>query len=435
MRQQREFDPARVQAFAYDGWDADDRGAVTLRYRLDDRRFEERFTFALDAEPVDRAGFEHALTLLHMCAGTSYYKAAAPPVVTDVPDWAAPFVRDLYLHGLAEFAMANGLDPIRPELHTVPGGRCRPPQRKSGPRTPSLVAVGGGKDSIVTIESVGRAGHDVELASVRTHPAIEATAAVSGRRLRVVDRVLDPRLLELNEHGARNGHVPVTAINSAALAALGVAIGASAVVMSNESSASVPMAEHRGLAVNHQWSKGLDFERTFAALAPVAYFSLLRPLHEVEIGRRFAGLDRYFDVVTSCNVAYTAQGRAAGVRWCGQCPKCRFVFLALAPFLPPESLRRVFGGADPLADASGADGYRAILGLAGPPPMECVGTTRESCWAMATLGEDPAWRDRPVVRALAASARAVVESGWDPLAERGPHAIPVEWQDAADALA
>src|SRR3712207_7315008 len=30
-------------------------------------------------------------------------------------------------------------------------------------------------------------------------------------------------------------------------------------------------------------------------------------------------------------------------RWCGDCPKCRFVALAMAPAMPRERLTRIFG--------------------------------------------------------------------------------------------
>jgi hypothetical protein len=227
--------------------------------------------------------------------------------------------------------------------------------------------------------------------------------------------------------------VPVTAINSAALAVLAVGLGASAVVMANESSASVPITTHRGRPVNHQWSKSLAAERWLAGLLPVPYFSLLRPLHEVEIARRFARLPAYFDVVTSCNQAYTAVGRAAGTRWCGHCPKCRFVFLALAPFLSPLAVRHIFDGIDPLAELDAVEPYRAILGLGGEPPLECVGTVRESQWAMAQLAGSDDWRHHVVVRALAPEIPDL--GGWDPLVERGEHAIPSDWIEVADALA
>ena len=432
------FEPREVEFFGLNGWDYD-RGVLVHRYTLGTVAFEERFVFPHADRLHTNAAFERACDVLHVAASTSYYKAAAPCMVTGIPGWLSRFAQELFLHGLAEFAMTNGLEPIRPgfELRepvnlghdTDEGNHGRGTDRGA----PTLVAVGGGKDSIVTVESMKRAGKPFVLGSVRTHRAIDETAAISGAEHLVVDRVIDPKLLDLNERGALNGHVPVTAINSAALAVLAIGLGLSAVVMSNEASASVPLAQYRGMAVNHQWSKSLDCERLLSEYLPVPYFSLLRPLHEVEICRRFAGLPRYFDTVTSCNRAYTAAGRASGMRWCGDCPKCRFVFLGLAPFLSPETMQRIVG-LDLLADASAAaaDAYRAILGISGEPPMECIGTVDESNWAMARLARSPQWGNHAVVQALAGEVQ--VNPTWDPLFERSDDRIPDEWRKAADAL-
>lgn len=437
------YDPSEAQFFNLDGWDFD-RGVLRSQYSLDDIAFEERFVFPHADRFYTGEYFERACDLLHVTASTSYYKAGAPGMVTGIPGWMFTLAPDLFLHGLAEFAMTNGIDPVRPGFTSV--GEAiwdleeYDEEREDGEawnpdyRAPALVAVGGGKDSIVTIESMKRARKPFVLGSVRTHRAIEETAAMSGVEHLVIDRVIDPKLLELNGRGALNGHVPVTAINSSALAVLAVGLGLSAVVMSNESSASVPLAEYRGLPVNHQWSKSIECEELLSLFMPVPYFSLLRPLHEVEICRRFAQLPQYFDIVTSCNRAYTAVGRAAGTRWCGDCPKCRFVFLGLAAFLPPDTMRRIFDGADLLADgrSEAVDAYRAILGIAGEPPMECIGTTDESRWAMHRLVSSVEWRDHAVVRALADEVR--VNPKWDPLSEREIDCIPNEWRRAADAL-
>lgn len=500
------FDPRSVHTFRYDGWEllgsertARDGGArsveVLLRFVLEGEstrvEFVERFVFpcapgngssdgvldgALDGVPEqapaghDDPRLSAALEVLMVCAGTSYYKAAAPARVEGVPEWLAGFTHELYLHGLAEFALVNDLDVVCPEVSTVQSaagvssghpssngssngssndsdnGNNSVNRNNSVKRnTPVLVAVGGGKDSIVAIEMLrtalaggGRPDSDQQLVlgSVRTHRAIEATAQVAHLRHLVVDRELDPLLFALNERGALNGHVPVTAINSAALAVCAVLNGYGTLVMANEWSASVPMAEHRGMAVNHQWSKSLECERLLAALLPVEYFSVLRPLHEVEICRRFAALPRYFDVVTSCNRAYTAVGRAAGTRWCGDCPKCRFVYLGLAPFLSLAEMDRIFEGARLLDDPHGVDAYRSILGLSGVPPLECVGTVQESRWAMQRLAAGtecaPVWRDAAVVRALAQELSGTRVTS-DPLVDRGEHAIPSTWVELLGA--
>ena len=433
------FEPASSELFELNGWDFD-AGVLLHRYALDGIDFEERFVFPHAARLDTGLAFERACDVLHVAASTSYYKAGAPAMVTGIPGWLPRFAEELFLHGLAEFALTNQLDPIRPGFALLePVDFDYDPEEddhgySSDPDAPALVAVGGGKDSIVTIESMKRAGRPFVLGSVRTHRAIEDTAALAGVEHLVIDRVIDPRLLGLNERGALNGHVPVTAINSSALAALAIGLGLSAVIMSNEASASVPITSHRGIDVNHQWSKSLDCEGMLSFYLPVPYFSLLRPLHEVEICRRFARLPQYFGTVTSCNRAYTAIGRASGTRWCGDCPKCRFVFLGLAVFLPPPVMRQMFDGLDLLADPSpdAIDAYRSLLGIGGEPPLECVGTVEESNWAVARLAADAAWSGHPVVRALSGETRVV--ASYVPLAEREFDAIPELWLKAADAL-
>ena len=60
-----------------------------MRYRLGDVAFVERFGLPAPArDGAHGASFEHAVDVLHLCAGTSYYKAAAPPVL--VPPVVVP---------------------------------------------------------------------------------------------------------------------------------------------------------------------------------------------------------------------------------------------------------------------------------------------------------------------------------------------------------
>ena len=196
----------------------------------------------------------------------------------------------------------------------------------------------------------------------------------------------------------------MTAVNSLLAVATSILHGLGPVVMSNESSASAPNLDWHGEPVNHQWSKSAAAEQALqAALASRLgvhglYFSLLRHLNEMQIARLFAGTTAYDGVLTSCNNAYTID-RPATLRWCGDCPKCRFVFLALAPFAGVERLVGIFG-ADLLRDESQLPGYRVLLGIGGYKPFECVGEISESQAAVARLAELPPWREAVVVQRL-----------------------------------
>src|SRR5699024_5289493 len=137
----------------------------------------------------------------------------------------------------------------------------------------------------------------------------------------------------------------------------------------------------------------------------LAVFSLLRADRELAICREFAGLERYHRVFSSCNRNFHLDG-ARTRRWCGQCPKCHFVFLALAPFMSPQQLTAIFG-ANLLADPSQMAGFRALLAIDGAKPFECVGEAGEARAALAALVADRHWRDLPVVAGLAGLLREI----------------------------
>ncbi len=451
------FDPGSIATFRFLSHEFDDATATArLGYALDDRfELTEEIVFAGAELPVAgerRAALDDALRLLHLVAGVSYYKAAAPPeivVEAGAPSAAmAGFLDRVYLHGLGEFAFRNGLDL---------GERIRFPAAAGGERAgagepaPSLelprrtaVPVGGGKDSIVALEALRAAGEPIVLFSVGDPEPIRAIEAVAGLPRIVVERRLAPELHELNANGALNGHVPISAILAAILAAAAVLYGFDAAALANERSADAPNLFWKGRPVNHQWSKGLDFERQLGRvlaggpLARFRYFSLLRPLSELSIAGLFSRHAAYRAVFRSCNAVFKLDPGRRAPSWCGRCPKCRFVFLVLAPFLERRELVEIFG-ADLFADPGQRAGFEALLGLAGDKPFECVGEVEESRAALALAAAAPDWRDSPVVEALAARALAEVA---DPrrlvreaMTPGSDHGVPPRYRPALAALA
>ena len=433
----------------------------------------------------DRArAAQRALRLLHLIAGVSYYKAAVPaeiriegdPIDADT----AGFLQEVYVNGLGEFAYRNGLDlhgRIRFPVHLPsPRGRGaggegaehgvaddhsddvlrheRPataaevqsrdfaepsPQPLSqgergfaaalGPREHALVAIGGGKDSLVSIEALRSAGIEQTIAWVGGSQLIAACAARTGLPTLNIGRQLAPELFEFNRQGAWNGHIPVTAINSAILVLAAVLHGADQVVFSNERSASYgsTIVSDDGSAtseVNHQWSKSWAFERAFAAhvhrhvaVDPgsgpgqgLHYYSLLRPLSELAVARQFAKTDRYDAHFSSCNRNFHLLGERPASRWCGVCPKCHFVFLALAPFMPKPRLVGIFGR-NLLDDPEQIAGYDALLEYRNHKPFECVGEARESRAALATLAARPEWKEDAIVARFAREIQPQLDAG------------------------
>ncbi len=303
-------------------------------------------------DPARQAAIEQAARLLHLLAGVSYFKATLPATLATGP--MSQDVRDLMSAvvggGLAELAWVNDLDLAGHFRLPEPTPDATPAPAIGAANGP-LVPVGGGKDSIVTLEAVRHLAPT--LFAVNPKGPITRTIDTAAMPAITVTRRLDPVLFDLNDRGAVNGHVPVTAIVSAGAVLAAVAGGHSAVLLSNERSADqATVVTDDGRHVNHQWSKTTAFERAFAAIvtrevaADVTYLSLLRPLSELEIGRRFTAATTpdghsWDAVFNSCNRAFHLRGQRR--EWCGQCPKCHFVFLALAPFMGRERVTAIWG--------------------------------------------------------------------------------------------
>jgi hypothetical protein len=418
----------------------------------------------------DRAeAIERALRLLHLIAGVSYYKAAVPSEIR-IDDYAidadtAALLETIYLNGLGEFAYRNGLNlhgkikfpatdhplprlrgrgqgegdvdvakdaPLTPTLSPAGGGEeeCNSAPMPVGNgetngasvsvgaaanngapalglREHALVAIGGGKDSLVSIESLRSLGIEQTVTWIGGSQLIKACAERTGLPTLNIGRQLAPELFEYNRLGAWNGHIPVTAVNSAILVFAALLHGMDQVVFSNERSASygsIILAPDGSVTgeVNHQWSKGWVFERAFGdyvqsrIAADLKYFSVLRPLSELAVARQFAKTDRYDAHFSSCNRNFHILGERPVNRWCGVCPKCHFVFLALAPFMPKPRLVSIFGR-NLLDDPALIPGYDALLEFQDHKPFECVGEGRESRAAMAALADRPEWREDEIV--------------------------------------
>ncbi|WP_140910102.1 UDP-N-acetyl-alpha-D-muramoyl-L-alanyl-L-glutamate epimerase [Cognatiluteimonas lumbrici] len=409
------FDRDAIRAFRFVRCDFDaGSGVARLVYAFDDGpELVETVTipgapFALDDARAARV--EAALRLLHLIAGVSYYKAAVPAEIRidgyAIDRATADLLQAVYRNGLGEFAYRNGID-LDGRLEFPVGARLAgdssptPPEVLEESRS-ALVAIGGGKDSLVTIEALRKAGAAQTVTWIGGSQLIAACAARTGLPTLNIGRQLAPQLFDFNRQGAWNGHIPVTAVNSAILVLAAVLRGDAQVVFSNERSASYGSLIPGAGEVNHQWSKGWEFERLFGEhverqVGGVHYYSLLRPLSELAVARQFAKSDRYDAWFSSCNRNFHLLGERPTNRWCGVCPKCHFVFLALAPFMSKPRLVSIFGR-NLLDDPEQAAGYDALLEFRDHKPFECVGEGRESRAVMFALVKRPEWREDALVR-------------------------------------
>jgi UDP-N-acetyl-alpha-D-muramoyl-L-alanyl-L-glutamate epimerase len=415
-------DAIRVFHFVRCDFDAA-TGVAQLVYAFDDGpELIETVTlpgapFVLDEARTHAA--EHALRLLHLIAGVSYYKAAVPGEIRidgyAIDARTAALLEDVYVSGLGEFAYRNGLN-----LHgkiSFPS-ECAtdiPAAPALGLRHHALVAIGGGKDSLVSIEALRSLGVAQTVSWIGGSQLIAACAERTGLPTLNIGRQLALALFEYNRQGAWNGHIPVTAVNSAILVFTAVLRGVDQVVFSNERSASYGSLIEGTGEVNHQWSKGWSFEQAFAdyvrthVAADLHYYSLLRPMSELAVARQFAKSDRYDAWFSSCNRNFHLLGERPANRWCGVCPKCHFVFLALAPFMPKPRLVGIFGR-NLLDDPAQTAGYDALLEFHEHKPFECVGEGRESRAAMAALGTRPEWREDALVERFAREIRPQLDA-------------------------
>jgi len=423
------FDRDAIRAFRFVccGFDPAS-GVARLAYAFDDGpELVETVTVPgapFELDDARAAAAEQALRLLHLVAGVSYYKAAVPPEIRiegyDIDAATSALLQDAYIHGLGEFAYRNGLDlhdrirfPARTPAGAPSGATAAGITAAGAPalQPHALVAIGGGKDSLVSIEALRALGVEQTVTWIGGSQLIRACAERTGLPTLNLGRQLAPELFEYNRLGAWNGHIPVTAVNSAIMAFAAIVLGVDQVVFSNERSASygsVILAPDGSVTgeVNHQWSKGWAFEQAFAAhlqshvAADLRYYSLLRPLSELAVARQFARIDQYDAHFSSCNRNFHLLGERPVNRWCGTCPKCHFVFLALAPFMPKPRLVGIFGR-NLLDDAAQAPGYDALLEYRDHKPFECVGEGRESRAAMAALAARPEWREDAIVARFA----------------------------------
>ncbi len=389
-----------------------DSQTIVLSYAYENGpEFEERIEFPgakTRLSDDERHALSKCMRGLHMAAGISYYKAYCPENILvenhRLTKEEADFFYKFYLNGLGEFAVENQID-LRERLFFPVNSNHHLHASDIELNSACVVPIGGGKDSIVSLEAIKKAKKPHRMIAINAgRPILEVMDTSGGNKIHI-RRKLSPNLFDLNDQGAMNGHVPITGILSFIMACGAILYGYDSVVMSNEGSASEGNVRFAGIEVNHQYSKSLDFELDFEryirrfALKNFHYFSLLRPLNETGIASLFARQAKYFDVFKSCNRNFHIDEGARKYGWCGNCPKCQFVFLALSPFIARERLIQIFGK-NMLEDMTQEDGYRELCGLKGHKPFECVGEIEECRLIMKHLTTTN-FKDDALVKVLA----------------------------------
>lgn len=360
--------------------------SLAFDFNLDDR-YHFHPTLEIPARPFfdwDNIPEEQLQSLAFQIGMTelvSYWKIACPKRVVVKPfaltEAQKTFWKKLYYNGLGEFLYLNSIKVSEADLMEIESvGENQFTKVKLPLEEKTLVPVGGGKDSVVTLECLRNAIPVIPLIVNPRGATLNCvkTAGYDENEFIIINRTLDPTMLKLNAEGYLNGHTPFSAL--LAFISVLVAFGSRSkyIALSNENSANESTVPRTN--INHQYSKSIEFEGDFRNYVAknlndeVQYFSFLRPLSELQIAKLFSQCEAYHAVFRSCNAGSKTDS------WCGHCPKCLFTWIILSPFLSRERLTSIFGK-DLMADASLRPILEELNGTAAVKPFECVGTVEE----------------------------------------------------------
>jgi len=352
---------------------------------------------------VGKKVLENLIFHLGLMEIPSYWKATCSPEIIikagSLNKEQIKWWKDLIIKGMGQFFYENKINFLKPNFLKI----ISPSPEQNWSRTVLdqinkklknryLVPFAGGRDSIVTLESLKKKG-EITLFLVNPNKQIKKVVKVSGvKKQIIVRRIIDKKLLELNKKGYLNGHTPFTALLSFLSVLCAVLFDYKNIVFSNEKSANEGNVRYLGKTINHQWAKSSEFEKMFKKYSKkylaknLSYFSYLRKYGELEISKMLTKYPKYFPVFSSCNAGMRIGAKA--IRWCGNCPKCLFVYATFYPFLSKKELLKIFGK-DIFQNKNLLPIMYDLIGQACPPklgerrrrkpkPFECVGTKKES---------------------------------------------------------
>lgn len=294
------------------------------------------------------------------------------------------FFESTFTRGLAEYKYQNGIAvdrSIRIVYDETDTSSFQP--LRAARLSDALVMNGGGKDGAVGMELARKIGLDVTWFSLNKNASRERIVKASGVSKNVVlSRIVDDFV---KSHATLSGHKPM----SAYVGLVGVLVAymqrKKYVVVSNELSADAANIVIDGFEVNHQYSKSSTFEKLLQQLLDAKgyeqkYFSIIRPLHELQVLKIFTTFPVYHRQFLSCNVG------ASQDSWCLDCSKCAFVVAAFYA-LHEDAATAIWGSAESLLHEKNFQ--RHIIELINPElkPFECIGTTSESLYVLRLLRE------------------------------------------------
>jgi len=309
---------------------------------------------------------------IHVC--TSYFKPQQ-----------LKFFEDYLLKGMAEFRYMNNINPDKPIKivnHFNPTDRLIDNVITESNSHKALLMFGGGKDSIVSKLILDDIDFHYDYFAVNAnYPTKKIIQNLNEKKTFVnINLIMDKNV----KKGKLSGHKPGSSI-WAFVSLLASIVGRyNSVISSNEYSANFPQIKRQGgIDINHQYTKSYEFEINYTnyvqkyLVKNYRYFSLLRPLYELQIAKMFVNFHKYLQEFISCNVSYD-EGK-----WCNNCPKCAFVYCIVAAFLEENNVIKIWG--QHVLENEKSAKYIYDLISDNLSPLECIGTVEETLLALYFL--------------------------------------------------
>ncbi len=392
------------QKFIYHSYEITKTG-FRFHFSMDETEFTPEWSFSekLIESCPDRSVLEYAVFCLGMTELVSYWKCACPPIVEvrcgALSQEQILWWKKLYFNGLGEFFYKNKIVPDFESFMTIVPTDTNPPSFLASDTSAEgfVIPVGGGKDSVVTLELLREYKGKSYCYIINPRPATVECAHIGGYdddRILSVRRTIDKELLKKNAEGYLNGHTPLSAIIAFSSWIFAYCNNKRYIALSNESSANE--ANINGTQINHQYSKSTEFERDFREftkkylVCSPEYFSMLRPWSEWQIAKEFVRHPQYFSTFQSCNVGSKTN------TWCSNCAKCLYVYIMLAAFLEDKTLIEIFGK-DMLDGEEYTDLFNGLVYQDFDKPFECVGTKAEINLALYRAAEKRKGKKLPLL--------------------------------------
>ena len=347
------------------------------------------------AQSMDKNEIQGLVFNIGLIELISYWKATCSPQVVihnyDLNEVRQNWWKKLYFKGLGEFFYQNGIKTNREDfLHFSFTKETKPYTdlcfKEIETSQKVIVPIGGGKDSIVTLEELRKKNEVIPFIINPRGATLDCVRVAGFKELNdivILEREIDENLIICNKQGFLNGHTPFSAMLAFYTLLVSYVTQAREIALSNEASANE--ATVLGTDVNHQYSKSLEFEEDFRQYVRdfmgncAHYYSYLRSFSELQIAEKFAQYPQYFSVFRSCNAGSKEN------KWCCNCPKCLFAYIILAPFLEKDTLLQIFGE-DLLNKPEMEHFLNQLTGKEATKPFECVGTVEEVLTALKMIG-------------------------------------------------